>query len=178
MFGGGTMADMMERSELANAQRAADQARMMVMQAQQLQPAIQGFGAVNIPSGYVCPVLGVGSCLTLGFAHTRSFMSDVFFDNIFTDYAFHQKIQRAARDLQRAYGQLQSVVQQSQGHLDMLARTGHDCANNLESTRGALERTRREIMEQAGGVAPPTYTSAPAGGSTTVASAPAPAYRE
>lgn len=51
MMGGGTMSDMMERSELANAQRAADQARMMVMQAQQLQPAIRGFGNVNIPQG-------------------------------------------------------------------------------------------------------------------------------
>ncbi len=51
MFGGGTMSDMMERSELANAQRAADQAAMMVMQAQQLQPAIRGFGPVNMPQG-------------------------------------------------------------------------------------------------------------------------------
>lgn len=51
MFGGGTMSDMMERSELAKAQRAADQARMMVMQAQQLQPAIRGFGPINMPQG-------------------------------------------------------------------------------------------------------------------------------
>lgn len=51
MMGGGSLSDMMERSELANAQRAADQARMMVQQAQQLQPAIRGFGNVNIPQG-------------------------------------------------------------------------------------------------------------------------------
>lgn len=105
-------------------------------------------------------------------------MTDVFFDNIFTDYAFHQKIQRAAVDLRRAYGQLQSVVGQSKAHLDMLLRTGRDRANDLENSREALERTRREIMERAGGVAPPTYTSAPTGGTQTVAHAPAPAYHE
>jgi hypothetical protein len=33
MFGGGAMMDMMERSALADAQRQADTARMLVMQA-------------------------------------------------------------------------------------------------------------------------------------------------
>ncbi|CAK9781279.1 hypothetical protein CC85DRAFT_286082 [Cutaneotrichosporon oleaginosum] len=146
MFGGGTMSDMMERSELANAQRAADQARMMVMQAQTLQPAIRGFGPINMPQG--------------------NLMSDVFFDNIFTDYAFHQKIKAAAVQLQRAFLQLQDVTRQSQGHLEGLLRDGRDRAHTLEGARNTLELTRRQIMERAGGVAPPTYappSAAPAG---------------
>lgn len=73
MFGGGAMMDMMERSALADAQRQADTARMLVMQARQLQPAIQELRMLDMPQG--------------------NLMSDVLFDNIFTDALFHQKIQ-------------------------------------------------------------------------------------
>jgi hypothetical protein len=84
-------------------------------------------------------------------------MSDVFFDNIFTDYAFHQKIKAAAVQLQRAYAQLQGVTRQSQAHLEGLLRDGRERAHTLEGARNTLELTRRQIMERAGGVAPPTY---------------------
>lgn len=73
MFGGGAMMDMMERSALADAQRQADTARMLVNQARQLQPMIGDLARLDMPQGNI--------------------MSDVFLDNIFTDYAFHQKIQ-------------------------------------------------------------------------------------
>lgn len=105
-------------------------------------------------------------------------MSDVFFDNFFTDYMFHQKIQQAAMDLRRALGQLQSVVGQSQQHLENLSRQGRDRANALESARGKLESTRRGIMEGAGGVAPPTYTAPGPNPNAPPPSGPAPSYHQ
>lgn len=42
-------ADMMERSALSQAQREADQARMMVMQAQHLQPMIPHLNEFRVP---------------------------------------------------------------------------------------------------------------------------------
>ncbi|BEJ15982.1 hypothetical protein CspHIS471_0505870 [Cutaneotrichosporon sp. HIS471] len=137
MFGGGTMSDMMERSELGNAQRWADQAHMLVIQAQKLQPAIRSFGRIQMPQGNI--------------------MSDVFFDNPFTDYAFHKKIQIAIGNLQIASHQLANVTRQSQARLDGLLQEGRECAMFLESSRSGLRQTRREIMERAGGIAPPTY---------------------
>jgi hypothetical protein len=73
MFGGGAMMDMMERSALADAQRQADTARMLVAQARQLQPMIGDLARLDMPQGNI--------------------MSDVFMDNIFTDAHFHRKIQ-------------------------------------------------------------------------------------
>lgn len=73
MFGGGAMMDMMERSALADAQRQADTARMLVGQARALQPMIRDLEMLDMPQGNI--------------------MSDVFFDNIFSDALFHQKIQ-------------------------------------------------------------------------------------
>lgn len=105
-------------------------------------------------------------------------MSDVFFDNIFTDYRFHQQIQRAGMDLRRALGELQHVVGQSQQHLENLTRQGRDRGNALESARGDLERTRRNIMEGAGGLAPPTYTAPGPDPNAPPAAGPAPAYHQ
>ncbi|GMK55575.1 hypothetical protein CspeluHIS016_0206310 [Cutaneotrichosporon spelunceum] len=136
-FGGGTMSDMMERSELAKAQRWADQAYLLLSQAQQLQPAIRGFGRIQMPQGNI--------------------MSDVFFDNPFTDYAFHRKIQAAIGRLQTGINQLADVTRQSQAHLDGLMRDGRERAVILESSRSALDEMRKNIMMRAGGVAPPTY---------------------
>lgn len=51
MMGGGTWTDMMERSELGNAQRAVDQARLLVTQARALQPALQVLPSLTMPHG-------------------------------------------------------------------------------------------------------------------------------
>ncbi|BEI92860.1 uncharacterized protein CcaverHIS019_0504880 [Cutaneotrichosporon cavernicola] len=136
MFGGGIMSDLMERSELDDAQRWADKAHMLVMQAQQLQPAIGSFGRTQMPQGN---------------------MSDIFFDNPFTDYAFHKKIKTAVGDLQRASLQLADVTRRGQARLDSLLQEGQEAAMFLESSCSGLRQTRREIMERAGGIAPPTY---------------------
>lgn len=148
MWGGGTMTDMMERSELANAQRFSDQATMMVQQARQLQPAIGDIGRAIMPQG--------------------SFMSDVMFDNIFTDMAFHRKIEDAQLSLNRVRQRLAQVVAQSAAHLAGLQKDGAAAGRALEKARKELDSLREQIMLQAGGARigadgteiPPTYGEA------------------
>lgn len=125
------MSDMMERSELANAQRFSDQAGMMVTQARQLQPAIGDIGNVRMPQG--------------------SFMSDVMFDNIFTDMAFHRKIQAAIVQLQGVRQRVAKTVGMSQAHLAGLEGDGARAERALEAARKDLEETRERIMLVAGG---------------------------
>ena len=89
------MADMMERNALVNAQGNASQVEILVSQAMRASPpprGVQPIGRLDIARGFVA------SCIlflfpfllipTLSFPYS-SLLSDVFFDNIFTDMAFH-----------------------------------------------------------------------------------------
>jgi hypothetical protein len=44
-------------------------------------------------------------------------MGDIFFDNIFTDMAMHDKIQASAKRLQQSHLELREVLSQSLNHL-------------------------------------------------------------
>lgn len=81
---------MMERNALRNAQASASQAEFLIDQARKASPAVQTVARVSIAKGFVIqhfPLL-FHSNITI-FLRFRSIVSDVFFDNIFTDIAFH-----------------------------------------------------------------------------------------
>ena len=84
------MADMMERNALRNAQANASQAEFLVNEAKKFSSAVQPVGRVSIAQGCVIQILLFLFTLTL--LHFRSIVSDVFFDNIYTDIAFHSNI--------------------------------------------------------------------------------------
>ena len=87
-----TMADMMERNALVNAQANASQAEMLVGQATRASPRVQPVGRVDIARGYSHPshlVFLLLISVFFFFSFHSSLISDVFFDNIFTDMAFH-----------------------------------------------------------------------------------------
>ena len=86
------MADMMERNALVNAQGNASQVEMLVTQAIRASPRVQPIGRIDIARGSVV----FSSCFFIYFTNFNLFsfpysslLSDVFFDNIFTDMAFH-----------------------------------------------------------------------------------------
>jgi len=126
MFGGGAMMDVMERNALAEAQRYADQARTYVIQARQLQPGIRELQSVDMPMG--------------------NLMSDMFFDNVFTDMAFHQKIQGAAARLEQRRRELHGIISSFGAHLQGLSDDSRAAEADLNKTRDNLEKVRREIL--------------------------------
>ncbi|KAJ7835926.1 hypothetical protein B0H14DRAFT_2795051 [Mycena olivaceomarginata] len=69
MIGGGVKSDMMERNALTAAEVHATLAQIFIQQAIMASPQVQAIGEITISNG--------------------SFLSDIVFDNIFTDLAFH-----------------------------------------------------------------------------------------
>jgi hypothetical protein len=81
----------MERNALTQAQMSASRADSLVEQAVRISPRVRHVGRVNIPAGYICSLAFLVRAVVTHKFPCRSIISDVFFDNIFTDMAFHGK---------------------------------------------------------------------------------------
>ncbi|OAQ65059.1 hypothetical protein VFPPC_06233 [Pochonia chlamydosporia 170] len=128
MFGGGTMADAMERNALAKSDHAAMQAQLQVSKAQKASPFVQSLPNFNINHGHI--------------------FSDVFFDNIFTDMRFHEEIKRAAGELQRAEGAVKNELTKTKERQSALGTELSQRENELKRTREELQKIRSEIFEK------------------------------
>lgn len=155
MFGGGTFTDIMERDALSRASVAISEALRHMDHARHLQPAIRELDQVNIDMGHM--------------------VSDMLFDNIFTDMAQHDRIKASDAQLQRAGAQLQEQIRLQ---LERAGGAKAQLAQATENTEGArleLQRIRAEAFEvlASGGAwnesteAPPPYTGVQAGATLT-----------
>lgn len=139
MLGGGTFMDMMERDSLHKGQNQLTNALRHYDAAMRAQPAIQPLNEVNIDHGHL--------------------MSDVLFDNIFSDMAQHDRIKSAQAQMEKAGEQLKEEsakqdrrTQEAKGRLD-------EAGGVLEEARKRLQGVRSEAFEQyAGKGAPPAYS--------------------
>lgn len=139
MWGGGTFTDMMERDALSRAQVDVTEALRRMDEARRCQPGIPALQNVNIDNGHL--------------------ISDVLFDNIFTDMAQHDRIKNS--DLQ-----LQDALRQCRELLEKQKRTCHEaaarCAQATEATNASrleLQRIRAEAFERfvGRGAPPPSF---------------------
>ncbi|KAK3191470.1 hypothetical protein K4F52_002284 [Lecanicillium sp. MT-2017a] len=113
MFGGGSMADMMERSRLSKADQLIMRARVLATRAQSASPFVRDLPEVNINHG--------------------NLMSDVFFDNVFTDMAFHEEIKRSQREAHR--------------FLVALVEQGNQAVQRRSELEDVLKVQEREMVE-------------------------------
>ncbi|KAF5325950.1 hypothetical protein D9611_001010 [Ephemerocybe angulata] len=136
---GGGVADMMERNALTNATAQADQAQNFVEQARRINPVVQSVGHVNIASG--------------------SLMSDVFFDNIFTDMAFHDKIKKSAAQVLLTNNRLKQERDAALQRADVAGRTLVQASQKLEDRRKELFYLRKALFESVASHVPqpPSY---------------------
>lgn len=157
MFGGGLINDMLERSTLSNAEVATVELYRVIDQARSLSPNVQQLPQVPIAQG--------------------SIMSDVVFDNIFTDMAFHEKIKESAMGLHRAAGVLQSNQASAQQRRSDLSQQMAHASSTLSEQRQKLQKAREQIFERLaqGGGAGVDYTAPPANTDSTW-DEPPPAY--
>ncbi|KAJ7021030.1 hypothetical protein C8F04DRAFT_1050203 [Mycena alexandri] len=131
MYGGGQVTDMMERSALTAAEGHASQAKIFVQQAMMSSPQVQLMGQITIAHG--------------------SFISDVIFDNIFTDMAFHEKIKASASNVEDVKS---NVI--AQYNLTKLRTRGIGAdlkvaADALTHARSALNAFRRSVFDSLSG---------------------------
>ncbi|KAF7517855.1 hypothetical protein G7054_g13666 [Neopestalotiopsis clavispora] len=140
MFGGGTFTDMMERNALSQAEMAVQDAFWHFRNAQRSDPLIQDLPPLKIAQG--------------------NLMSDVFFDNIFTDMAFHDKIKDSRAELQRCIDVLRAQLQGATAKHQELARDQDVKNEALKTARAELQLARKEIFERTvrgHDDAPPSY---------------------
>lgn len=144
MFGGGTMADMMERNALTKAEMYISDAYWLVAQARRSDPNIHELPPVTIAQG--------------------SIMSDVMFDNIFSDRAFHERIKDSREEVRRSGMVLEAQLQGASGKLQELDWIQKDKSELLEAARADLQKARKEIFEQMAAdglpLPPPSYETA------------------
>ncbi|KAJ6463524.1 hypothetical protein C8R45DRAFT_841233 [Mycena sanguinolenta] len=117
------LSDMMERESLDKAREQATRVQMFVQQAMMVSPQVQPIGEIGIAHG--------------------SIISDVIFDNIFTDFAFHQKIKASQQNVQDLMNQLGFA----QGRLQAIDADLRGAADALSHARGALDAFRRRVFE-------------------------------
>ncbi|KAM3504357.1 hypothetical protein MY11210_008389 [Beauveria gryllotalpidicola] len=128
MFGGGAMTDMMERNHLSRADKLARMARGHAERARRASPAT------------------IGELPAVRINHGGSIMSDVFFDNIVTDYAFHQEIRRGQQELRRCYDSLQHIGDAADARRrDLGAQLGRQVLE-LKTARADLQRAREDVF--------------------------------
>lgn len=137
IFGGGTMASMMKRNALENAQAAVGRVGMLVDQAKRTSPHVGDIGPLNVASG--------------------SIWGDVVFDNIFSDMEMHGKIQQSEMELQRADQKLKYQIQQAQERQEAIGRDLKEARQALDAARGELQKTRQEIFQNVSQGQPPPY---------------------
>ncbi|WWC63474.1 uncharacterized protein I303_106077 [Kwoniella dejecticola CBS 10117] len=128
MWGGGTMSDMMERNELSSADRAWSRVQMLNLQAKHLSPYVRDLPEVRVAGG--------------------SIMSDVFFDNIITDMAFHEKIKQSQYEMNQAADMVERNLQENKIRLDQLNSDMAEKSRRLEQSRKDLQAKRSDIFRR------------------------------
>lgn len=131
MYGGGTFSDMMERNALNKAENLVRQAKMLVAQAQRVSPMVRPLPAVNIAQG--------------------NLLGDVFFDNIFSDMAFHEKIQQSNLEVRHCAQSLNiDLMSATQRHMELLREA--DLKNEVvRQARVRLQRAREAAFQRVSG---------------------------
>jgi hypothetical protein len=128
MFGASSKADMMERSALHDAELEVMQAQMLIMQAQRFSPEVMPLPSVKIARG--------------------SLMSDVLFDNIFSDMEFHDKIKNSRAELTRAYQTWKPQVEAAKERCRASEQQAKVQSELPKTAREELQRVRQRIFER------------------------------
>ena len=95
------------------------------------QPAIEQLREINIDHGH--------------------FLGDIVFDNIFSDFAQHDRIRTSTEQVQGAALHLQSIITAQKQRVSDANRQQKDSAQQLLDARAELQRIRAEAFERFNG---------------------------
>ncbi|KPM41691.1 hypothetical protein AK830_g4829 [Neonectria ditissima] len=123
LFGGGLLADAMERSALSKADVAIREARTLASRAR-----LDDLPPVGINQGHI--------------------MRDVFFDNIVTDMQFHDEIKRGQAEVATFALALQERLVTATDRLTAVEREMKEREQGLEEARRLLQVERQKVFER------------------------------
>lgn len=138
---GGSFAEMAEHSALSQCQQHVSQTEQLVAQAQRVQPAVKSIGDMRIAQ--------------------MNFMSNVVFDNIFSDLNMRDRIRDSIRQLKAARIGLQRELSASDRRRDDIQRDLDGLKADLDTTRVELQDCRKAAFERFANL--PQYSEAPPG---------------
>ncbi|KAH8650631.1 hypothetical protein BGZ60DRAFT_473895 [Tricladium varicosporioides] len=148
---GGSFADMQKHSSLSRAQGHISQVEMLMSQAQRMNP-------------------GVGSIGQLDIAEMR-FMTDVVFDNIFSDLNAKDRIKESKVGLDQAKAKLEGELQKATQRIKAVQQEIDEARSMLIGKRNRLQDLRAAAFNSITGeasalaitpaMAPPAYSSEP-----------------
>lgn len=124
---GGSYADLAERNHLSMAQSQMSTVHVLVNSASRLSPAVHPLANVEVAQS--------------------NFISDVVFDNVFSDYNFHKKIQASKQELDREASNLAAQLQAAQQREQASRRTLNETKERLEGARRSLQETRMQAFQ-------------------------------
>lgn len=137
--------EMAEANALSRVRQNVGQAELLVSQARTLQPAIGDIGDV---------------------VHAQqNFMTDVLFDNVFSDVSKYEKIKESQASINKAKTKLDDFIKQSNGRLERVIVAGSHAKQNLDEKRLELQQIRAEAYQKV------------AGGEVAAPDGPPPSYR-
>lgn len=128
MFGGGMMSDMMERSALARAEVSISEVKMLIEQARRFSPELRQIPPVQIAQGNI--------------------MSDIMFDNVFTDMQFHEKIKNSQLQVERASQDLNQQITNAEQRYKETRKQLDERIKDLGNARVALQQVRQDVFSR------------------------------
>jgi chromosome segregation ATPase len=131
LMGGGSFADMMERNELSKAAVAISEALRHMDEARRLQPAITHLREIHVDMGHI--------------------VSDVMFDNIFSDMAQHDRIHETNKQLMQAMAQLKEQITMQSQRAQSAKSALNQASASMEEARNELQSIRAEAFERLSG---------------------------
>lgn len=131
---GGSFADLAERSALARAQEAVYRVEQMMEQARRLSGEVQPLGPMTIASG--------------------DFMTDMLFDNVFSDHAFHMRIKQSSAQVVAASKRLLMEIEKGQQRVAHWQSVADRQGRTLAQARDKLHKIRRGVMDSVAGGLP------------------------
>lgn len=79
-------------------------------------------------------------------------LGDILFDNIFSDFAQHERIQNSTMQMQQAYQHLQQIMAAQKQRLQDAQSRQKEASQQLQEARIELQRIRSEAFKNLDGV--------------------------
>ncbi|KAJ6578811.1 hypothetical protein DFH09DRAFT_1148379 [Mycena vulgaris] len=141
LFSNGNTAKMMKRTSLSAAEGLGMQTATNIQQATLLSPQLQSIGELRIAHG--------------------SILSDVIFDNIFSELSFHDKIKESARSAADMKAKLETQLDAAKARTGSIDADLSTAAEAVAHARATLDAFRLSVFESLSGNidSPPLYTT-------------------
>jgi len=154
MFGGGLWSDFEERNSLSEAQMDLGGAQRHLAEARRYNPALGGINEIDLPQ--------------------RSIMTDILYDNIYSNYRQNQRILGSEQQVNASFLQLDSIKEKQEETIQLWTDEVDRAKEALDRARRQLQNIRVEAVERFVGagatmkdsgkftqhiVSPPTYAA-------------------